>query len=195
MHVVLGVLSTYGKKIEGIIPLWFVRMNVECVQACSDLLGKPGEARKKHTRISLFSDRNVGRLQVVEVICTITQLVQFLSEGYLIFKEGKTKFNAPNNIRNIDWLPLVPLVKMINPSPKMIMSYHSASFLGDTLCNTHQNRLSSFWCFWSFWRLRWKMNDCIVDPQTETIESGPLCITDLFQNKYVAYCLFITTFL
>ena len=111
------------------------------------------------------------------------------------FKEGKTKFNAPNNIRNIDWLPLVPLVKMINPSPKMIMSYHSASFLGDTLCNTHQNRLSSFWCFWSFWRLRWKMNDCIVDPQTETIESGPLCITDLFQNKYVAYCLFITTFL
>ena len=65
-------VTTYGKKIEGIIPLWFVRMNVECVQACSDLLGKPGEARKKHTRISLFPDRNVGRLQVVEVICTNT---------------------------------------------------------------------------------------------------------------------------
>ena len=28
----------------------------------------------------------------------------------------------------------------------------------------------------------------------ETIESGPLCITDLFKNKLVAYFLFITAF-
>ena len=33
-------------------------------------------------------------------------------------------------------------------------------------------------------------------PETlpETIESGPLCITDLFQNKYVAYLLFLIIF-
>ena len=73
-------------------------------------LRKPGEARKKHTRISLFPDRNVGRLQVVEVICTITQLGQILSEGYLIFKGRKAKFNAPNKIRDFDPVPLVPLV-------------------------------------------------------------------------------------
>ena len=29
----------------------------------------------------------------------------------------------------------------------------------------------------------------------ETIESGPLCITDLFKNKSVAYFLFITAFI
>ena len=29
----------------------------------------------------------------------------------------------------------------------------------------------------------------------ETIESGPICITDLFKNKLVAYFLLITTFI
>ena len=29
----------------------------------------------------------------------------------------------------------------------------------------------------------------------ETIESGPLCVTDLFMNKSVAYFLFITAFI
>ena len=28
---------------------------------------------------------------------------------------------------------------------------------------------------------------CLTRDTTETIESGPLCITDLFQNKSVAY--------
>ena len=68
-------------------------MNVECVQACSDLLGKPGEARKKHTRISLFPDRNVGRLQVVEVICTTYNTIGSIPPRRIAdFQWGQAKF-------------------------------------------------------------------------------------------------------
>ena len=38
------------------------------------------------------------------------------------------------------------------------------------------------------------MNKVVIRDLTETIESGPLCITDLFQNKSVAYLIYIYYF-
>ena len=53
--------------------------------------------------------------------------------------------------------------------------------------------------FWAtvFWTRKSYVSGNYFNSETlaETIESDPQCITDLFQNKSVAYFLFIITFL